>query len=134
MHASSRQRTEVCGYGEPVVPFGLGKDGARKWMLALGLDAARQTQQFAIADTFSGGDADDDVRALRQRAGLVKQHCVKEPAALKRQPVFDQNPVAGRERTRDRGGERYRKPKCMRAGDHEHGDDPHYGGVGLAHR
>jgi hypothetical protein len=74
-------------------------------MLALGFDRPRLGKDgVAVAP----GNAGDDVLAARQRAGLVEEDDVDESAALEAEAVFDEDPVASRERGRERDHERDR--------------------------
>ncbi len=114
-------------------PFSCGgDDGSGEWVLAVGLDTAGDTEQLGLVDASGGGDADDDVFATGQGAGLVEQHGVDGPAGLEGEAVLDEDPVAGTDRAGQRGSQRDGQAEGVRAGDHEHGDDSDDCLVGVA--
>ena len=67
-----------------------------------------------------GRDVGDDRAAPRQRAGLVEDDDIELTRTLQREPILDQQPVAGAERGRDGDDQRDGKAQGMGAGDDEH--------------
>ena len=57
-------------------------------------------------------------------SGLVENHNVQTSGILKPPAIPDQKPASGRKSGRNRYHKRYRKPKRMRAGDHQNRDNP----------
>ncbi len=71
---------------------------------------------------------------LREGPGLVEQHGVDGAHALEGQPVLDQDAGAGRQGGGQADDQGDGQPEGVGAGDHQHGDRPHHGVVGLAQR
>ena len=69
--------------------------------------------------------------APRERARLVEDDHVQLARPLERDPVLDQQPVAGAERGRDRDHQRDRQAQGVRAGDDQHGRRAHQRALGV---
>ena len=92
-------------------------------MLGVTLEGGRQSQRPILSPVFRGGDIHNTEFALSQRAGLVEDHHIDLAGSLQRQPVPDQDAVAGPESRRDGNDQWDGKSERVRAGDHEHGND-----------
>ena len=87
-------------------------------MLRVGLDRRREPED-TLGVHRARRDVDEDRLALGQRAGLVEDDRVEGPRPLQREPVLDEQAVAGAERGGDRDDQRDRQAERVRAGDHQ---------------
>ena len=88
-----------------------GHDRASQGMLAVRFDRGGQAEQARLVYAV-GRDADDDMLAARQRAGLVEEHDVDVSHPLKRQAILDEDALARREGSRERDHQRDRRAQA----------------------